>query len=1173
MSRRRRRIAIILGGMLALAVTFVVGVRLYLSSAAGRALVRDKLQALYGGPVELDAVDIGWRGMTIHGLRLFEAGPDAAGEPWLQVADVWTDVTFGEVLRGVAAPRQVQLAGAQALLRFDEAGHLLTRLPSGRGHSGAWPHIALTDTQVTLRQAGRPDLTIQNVRAEVRSDAGRLLVAGRAADTVWGEWTLDAVVDPAGSAHTLALKSPAVAFDGALLKLLPFIPAAVWQQVEAAGVTAAEIRVWYDPAEARVHYRAELKPAGISGRLAVLELSVDELRGQIVIENQVVHFRDITCRTADGTLAGNGELDFGHTLNRVLFQVAARRLDLRRLPASWGLPEKIAGRLTGQADLQLHFENGRPTPRGTGQAVIEEAKLGGVPAEPIRLRLGPAKEQLRFVPDQDDPQGRAPRAPAVALLCCLQAPPPLVVEVDARLKDADLAELLRGLAVETPVAISGRGSAEITLLVPVDGARNPKTYRVQGRLHAPVCRVAGLELRDLRADVAYADGVLDVLDGRAALPAPDGKPGTLTTTARLELFPSGQLTAKFQMEHAVQPVLQSLLAGAGIPVSGLVSGGGEVSVPIDRLREVAAWQARGMMASPRLAYRPWAIDEVRAALHLADGVLSIPQFSAKLDGAALEGEARLPLDAASASRAVVRFTDLDAAWVAQQANIVPVALDGKLHGTAELTIPAAGKGEPRVPVLQVETQSSRVRVEGIAADRVQAGLTWRNGQAEYRVQGDLLGGRLQLNGQWPGEGRLRLERVLLSRWHQLVADALRAERIRGRLDLDLTFRREGEGEGEGEPATLTGTGRVTLTRLRWGDVELAETVAGDLLLTPEQLQVPSLSGNVAGGLLFGQLNWDLNRPERRRIRLRVQQAESARLLAFWPGIAAGSSGPVDLRYNSSLGKEWRGTAEVSMARGWLAGLEVAEWRVPARVSYCPVSGRGELEVPETQVQAAQGRAQGQLNLTWGEDQRLDARVTFFGVKLRSLLSTAGIEGIGSGDLNGRLELSGSNVRSADDLTGSLDATLKQGQIFDLPLFKQLARFIAPGQAASAFHDGQLRARLNRGVVQVEWLRLRGPFLQAQLTGTVTLQGRLDMEATANPGLPGEDMAAIRVLGMRMPAVGALPSTLINQASGFLVRRLIHLDINGTVRNPAIQVRPLRNLSGDALRFFLTLPGR
>ena len=68
---------------------------------------------------------------------------------------------------------------------------------------------------------------------------------------------------------------------------------------------------------------------------------------------------------------------------------------------------------------------------------------------------------LRFVPDQDDPQGRAPLAPAVALLCCLQAPPSLVVEVDARLKDVDLAELLRGLAVETPVAITWTITASI----------------------------------------------------------------------------------------------------------------------------------------------------------------------------------------------------------------------------------------------------------------------------------------------------------------------------------------------------------------------------------------------------------------------------------------------------------------------------------------------------------------------------------------------------------------------------------------------------------------------------------------------------------------------------------------------------------------------------------------
>jgi hypothetical protein len=372
----------------------------------------------------------------------------------------------------------------------------------------------------------------------------------------------------------------------------------------------------------------------------------------------------------------------------------------------------------------------------------------------------------------------------------------------------------------------------------------------------------------------------------------------------------------------------------------------------------------------------------------------------------------------------------------------------------------------------------------------------------------------------------------------------------------------------------TGTGRLTLSRLRWGDVELAETVGGELVLTSEQLQMPNLSGNVAGGLLFGQLNWDLKRPERRRIRLRLQQADMARLLAFWPALAASSDGAVDVRFSSSLGTEWRGSAEVYLTRGTVAGIEAAEWRIPVRLTFLPGSGRGELEVPETQVQAGQGRAQGQVNLTWGDDQRLDAKVSFFGVKLRSLLRPMPeLSALAAGDLSGRLELSGNNVRSLDDLTGSLDATMKQGQVFDLPFFRQLARYIAPGQASSAFQDGALRARLNRGVVKVEYLRLKGPFLQAQLTGTVTLQGRLDMEATANPGLPGEDQATIRLLGMRLPAVGAIPSTVVNQASGILLRRLIHLDINGTVRNPSMQIVPLRNLSGDTLRFFLSLPGR
>src|SRR5208282_5062224 len=97
----------------------------------------------------------------------------------------------------------------------------------------------------------------------------------------------------------------------------------------------------------------------------------------------------------------------------------------------------------------------------------------------------------------------------------------------------------------------------------------------------------------------------------------------------------------------------------------------------------------------------------------------------------------------------------------------------------------------------------------------------------------------------------------------------------------------------------------------------------------------------------------------------------------------------------------------------------------------------------------------------------------------------------NGDLSGRIDFAGVNLRSLDDLTAELDATLQHGQILQLPLFRDLAPYIAPGQSlATVFRTGDFRGRLARGVVRIERLRLVGPVVQAMFEGTITTQGRL-----------------------------------------------------------------------------------
>ena len=75
--------------------------------------------------------------------------------------------------------------------------------------------------------------------------------------------------------------------------------------------------------------------------------------------------------------------------------------------------------------------------------------------------------------------------------------------------------------------------------------------------------------------------------------------------------------------------------------------------------------------------------------------------------------------------------------------------------------------------------------------------------------------------------------------------------------------------------------------------------------------------------------------------------------------------------------------------------------------------------------------------------------------------------LGGGLASGRIDFSGSNVRSLDDVTATVDASFAQAQAFQLPILSSLVPFVGRGQSNSTFQSGELRGRLANGVFRVQ----------------------------------------------------------------------------------------------------------
>ena len=177
-----------------------------------------------------------------------------------------------------------------------------------------------------------------------------------------------------------------------------------------------------------------------------------------------------------------------------------------------------------------------------------------------------------------------------------------------------------------------------------------------------------------------------------------------------------------------------------------------------------------------------------------------------------------------------------------------------------------------------------------------------------------------------------------------------------------------------------------------------------------------------------------------------------------------------------------------------------------------------------------------------------------------------------GQVTGRVDFSSDGLRSFDDLDATAAATLSQSQALQIPVLSVLAPFVAPGQSATTFDQGDLRGRLSRGVFRLQRLTLTSRIVGLVIVGNVTTQGRLDLDVTGNTGRLGINPAFLRVAGVSVPAVGPIPVGVILEVSSYLANRVIHLRVTGTVRNPDVRLEPITLLAEEAVRFFVLQSG-
>ena len=589
--------------------------------------------------------------------------------------------------------------------------------------------------------------------------------------------------------------------------------------------------------------------------------------------------------------------------------------------------------------------------------------------------------------------------------------------------------------------------------------------------------------------------------------------------------------------------------------------------------EPLAVSAQGAVQSAHLRLNEARIDALRFGFRVDDDVAALDSIHAKFDDGILAGAVTLPLNNVAAGEIKLTLAQVDLPKLLAGVVRLPVELEGRIDAQLDARIPPGQIEQPGKWVVRAQLDAARIEADGIPLGRIHARLVSHEELLQYQLAGEALEGTLELFGEWrlpDGErpeganrGHLKLHELHLDRLGALLRGRGITESLTGTVDAEFDYRHD---EQTGRPL---GDGRIALDAVRFDGERLADRLRGKLHLSAERLELAELYGELAGGELNANGAAHLSRAERGVLEIRLVGADAKRLLFAWPKIARQSAGVVDLDLRTfyGAGQPWRCHGDVALHRGEIGDVLLRSLRAALEASYDPRSGRRELHLRDAVAELAPGRIVGAVSVRADSQLQLDCQGKLTNVQLQNLLRRSPRIPDVAGNVTGNFSLSGRSVRALRDLNGRFQAKLRN--IHGLPGSHHAGAYTSGGLSGNTkFDEGELRAGLSRGVVRLERLSLEGAKTQVFVTGTASLAGRLDLQATLDIGLLDPTSQALLSLATQLSLVVAPPVALILEANQFLSNQVIHLQIGGSTRSPTVRLRPLPLLGEEAVRFFL-----
>lgn len=586
--------------------------------------------------------------------------------------------------------------------------------------------------------------------------------------------------------------------------------------------------------------------------------------------------------------------------------------------------------------------------------------------------------------------------------------------------------------------------------------------------------------------------------------------------------------------------------------------------------------------------KPWSIKSTGLAsfenLNFDKAVLSDIQTTWEFDSSKPNAQ-RLDIDGfggsasldSSRSKSDDLIFEIDKLELSELAafRTLPVELSGSVTGTAMIKnwrFPAKTK-------ISGSATSKLVRVGRARLTRAvgQASLTDGGKTLEYSLDAQLLDGKLECSGKTELSSnsnlfkssfpvKVRLVNGRLNRFAESIsASPIEAlKQLQGRVSMMMDW--------EVTPGVYPkGSGVVSLEDAKYRNRLVSRKIFSNIVFEDGIVRLKRINADLQQGEISGRAVIPLVGSTTGSYQLDIRNFSLSRMLQVLMDDPVESSGLVNARISGRAGRTITGSGTLGVSQAGLFGTSSQSMKVPVRFKIEPAQRMAKIEMPNTRFKAFRGTVDGNAKLTIGSTMQLESRLELSNLDSKSLIkSLSGYEKPGNGKLSGKLEISGRNIRTENDLVGSFRGKLKQSNALSFPLLDQASRFLGNTTSlrGDQFDSDTIILGLSKGRLNVKQFRLQNALASIFISGDAWLSGKLDLEIAARVERLNQPTLIDQLAGSPIARITGPEAAFIAQAAEFLSERIVFLDVGGTASRPQIRLNPGKQLKEEAIRYFL-----